>query len=272
MTIQIRAHASVIFDRKGVPSITGVTPGDTECVIAVTANAETDDIYARYRLLGGSWSSENVTFSRTGSGNITITGLTNDRKYQFAVYAKSDAGRSDWEFSYGTPVASSVSPTGMLSLPKYYLKQSLANSSNFQSMTDSEDATEALTYLHDAKITNMTPPWAVVDWSENFEREMFAGGTHDYFKTAGALFMVIRGEVEDADDSVALMMFENRVGAILQDIEDRSGTAGYLAFQGVSKEYGPVRPSLDKKQSKKDAGGILQGDYFETMFVFEFKA
>ena len=83
----------------GQPSITSATSGNGQVTIAITAADESDVIYARYRLTGGgNWAAESETFKRTGSGTITVTGLTNNLKdgYEFSAYAKNLTVTSDW--------------------------------------------------------------------------------------------------------------------------------------------------------------------------------
>lgn len=76
----------------GAPVLTGAVAGDTEVVLTFTADDAADVIYARYRRVaaGQEWSAESETFKRTGSGTITITGLTNSWLYEFTGYAKDD--------------------------------------------------------------------------------------------------------------------------------------------------------------------------------------
>lgn len=76
----------------GNPTITSATPASGQVALAVTADEETDNIYAIYKIAGGSWSAESESFKVTGSGNIAVTGLTNGTPYIFAVYAKSLLG------------------------------------------------------------------------------------------------------------------------------------------------------------------------------------
>ena len=83
----------------GAPAISSAASGDGQVTLTFAADSETDVIYARYRLAsGGNWSAESETFKRTGSGTITITGLTNNLKdgYWFTGYAKSATVTSDW--------------------------------------------------------------------------------------------------------------------------------------------------------------------------------
>ena len=79
--VAMATYGLVFSAVSGTPSLTSATAGDTQVVVALTAGDATDRVYIRYRLTTGTtWSAESVTFSRIGSGNVTITGLTNGRR------------------------------------------------------------------------------------------------------------------------------------------------------------------------------------------------
>ena len=92
------------------PTISGVTPGDGQISINFTAASPTDTIYARYKS-GATWEAESETFKRTGSGTVTITGLTNSVSYELAGYAKSGGETSDWVFARSAPTDGSIDCT-----------------------------------------------------------------------------------------------------------------------------------------------------------------
>ena len=72
------------------PSITGITSGNATLTINVTASDESLKVFAIYKRTNNSavWSDEIPTFSRTGSGAIAITGLTNGSEYDVMAYHK----------------------------------------------------------------------------------------------------------------------------------------------------------------------------------------
>ena len=100
----------LVATKPSAPTITGASPGDGLVALHITAAAELDVIYARYRTTGPSpgWSAESETFKRTGSGDIVITGLANGAIYEFAVYAKTGDLTSDWS----APVIAKPEGTG----------------------------------------------------------------------------------------------------------------------------------------------------------------
>lgn len=96
----------------GQPLVTAIAGGDSQVVLTVTADAESDTIYVRYRAQAtASWCTEAQAFTRTGSGTVTVTGLTNETHYQFGVYAKAENNRSVWDFSTATPTDGSITDT-----------------------------------------------------------------------------------------------------------------------------------------------------------------
>lgn len=102
----------------GIPLITGAVGGDTEVVLTINASTESDTVFVRYRPSGSdAWSAESGGLSRTGDGDVTVTGLTNLTRYQFAAYAKEIAGAdvyySEWDFAAATPDDGSVTPTDL---------------------------------------------------------------------------------------------------------------------------------------------------------------
>ena len=93
-------------------TLVSATAGDTQVTLAVTTDTQSDSIYARYRIVGSGndWSAESATFSRTGDGDIVITGLTNQIKYEFIIYVFNGGCNSDWsEPMFATPTDGSLS-------------------------------------------------------------------------------------------------------------------------------------------------------------------
>jgi len=273
MTINHEAGASVVFNEVSpdAPSITGATPGDTEVVLAIDAATESDVVYARYRTVGGSWSGESESFKRTGDGDITITGLTNETRYQFGIYAKSGVLLSPWDFISATPTASTISPLSILSKPLDYLRTTLANSGNFQTMVDAVDANAALEYIKIVRTDDMDTPWAVVDWSDNFSINQISGGARNHYMSDGSLAFILREAITESDFDDAAIAFMNHVGAILVDLAGLGGTGGYLDWTTLRQEYGPIRPKLKRRQSQTDSEDTLLGNFYEIMFLVDFR-
>lgn len=92
---------------------TPLTAGDGTLALSVVAADAGDVIYARYRrfLTGEAWSAESESFKVTGTGMITLTGLTNEQYYEVIFYTKSGNLTSAWSlprFAAPTDGASAV--------------------------------------------------------------------------------------------------------------------------------------------------------------------
>jgi len=273
MTINLEAGASVVFNEvtPSAPSITAAVGGDTEVTLTIDAAAESDVIYARYRTIGGAWSGESESFKRTGDGDIVVTGLTNETRYQFGAYAKSGVLISEWDFAAATPSDGVITPSSILSGPLDYLRETLANSGNFQSLVDAVDADAALAYIKIVKTDDMTTPWAVVDWSENFNINQISGGARNHYMSDGSLALILREAITESDFDDAAISFMNKAGAILVDLAELGGTAGYLDWTTLRKEYGPIRPNQKRQKTQTDSEGVELGNFYEIMFLVDFR-
>jgi len=73
-----------------MPVITSVVAGDGQVIVSLTTDVQTNDLYLRYREINETeWSAESIALSRTGDGDITITGLVNGYTYMVTAYAKT---------------------------------------------------------------------------------------------------------------------------------------------------------------------------------------
>ena len=110
-TSEVAAYPGAVAP--GDPTLDSVVSvGDGEVTLVFTAAAPADIVYARYRenQTGTPWADESESFKRTGSGNITITGLDNDTEYEFSGYGKESA-TSDWT---GTLLATPTNGTAAM--------------------------------------------------------------------------------------------------------------------------------------------------------------
>lgn len=157
-----------------------------------------------------------------------------------------------------------VTPTGMISLPLDHMRKTIADSAAFRTWVGAADQAAALAKVYPVLTTATTPPFAVVDWAENFRRLKVAGGTRNFFRQEGDLTVLFRGAVNAAhDDADAAYTFLNTVGAILAEMEALAGTAGYLDITGITLVDGPSRPLEDEKQSF--------ADFYQAIYRVEFQ-
>lgn len=106
----VGTYAPDFSDIPDAPTITAVTVNASSVTIAFAAATETDRVYLRYRTVytGGAWSAESETLALTGSGTITVSGLTAHVRHEFILYAKAEGLLSHWS----TPVMAEATPMG----------------------------------------------------------------------------------------------------------------------------------------------------------------
>ena len=79
-----------VIPTPNMPVITSVVAGDGQVIVSLTTDVQTNDLYLRYREINETeWSAESIALSRTGDGDITITGLVNGYTYMVTAYAKT---------------------------------------------------------------------------------------------------------------------------------------------------------------------------------------
>ena len=72
------------------PTLVSATAGDQQMVLNVNLNDDGDTAYIRWRRpCAAEWSAISEDYKLTASGNITITGLTNYRPYDFVAVSKN---------------------------------------------------------------------------------------------------------------------------------------------------------------------------------------
>jgi hypothetical protein len=156
-----------------------------------------------------------------------------------------------------------VEPAGLFSLPMKYLRDALAQSSNFQAWVEADNATEALESIHLVKISgsSYTRPFALIDFGEDYDRFREAGGNVSHFVPSGSLLLMFEMDVASENEDSwqdACLAFTNTVGAIIADIEALSGQAGYLNIKHWE---------LKKLQRSLEDEEITEGDYY--MMIIE---
>lgn len=156
-----------------------------------------------------------------------------------------------------------VAPTGMLSLPIDFLRNTVASSSTFQGWTSTANESAAKARVHAVNAAaSATAPMAVVGWQPGYVRTKDGGGIRNHFTGNGPLFLLFRAGITESDNADAEYAFLNKVGAILSEMELVAGTATYLDTESVTLTDGPYRPE------ENEALGI--GDYYEALFAVEF--
>jgi hypothetical protein len=85
-----------------------------------------------------------------------------------------------------------------------------------------------------------------------------SGGDHNEFSNTGTLFMELEVAYDSGDDKPTAdenVVFENAVGAIIDDLQDLAGGPGYLNILAIGLDYGPFWPAPEDI----DLMGTFQG-------------
>lgn len=239
-------------------------------VLSLTAAASADALYALYRLnsTGTAWSAESASFSRTGTGDITVDGLSNGSQYQFTAYAKAPGGVCSAliEPRTCTPAASSsTEPDGPVSLVLENFETLLANAPAFQTFCgagSAECARECIfkTVVDDAEDDESAARargYAYI-WDhgdQGWTSTRAAGGTRGWFLDRGTLGMELVKDIPsspvdlttDGTKRLAHTWFTNLVGNILADMKKLSGSGTYLVVREIEVDRPAGRPPADEE-------------------------
>ena len=156
-----------------------------------------------------------------------------------------------------------VVASGWLSLALENLRTLLAACPSFQTWVGAADAAAAKARIHRVSKAGPTRPFALVDQWTDASATAFAGGAGESFTHSGSQILRFEGEVseQDSDEPAdAFYTFWNAVGAIILEMEQLSGTDGYLVVRSIMLEDGPFR--------SKDFEGEAD-DYYYADFVVE---
>ena len=150
-----------------------------------------------------------------------------------------------------------TTPSGILSLPMKYLRDSLADCAAFRTFAGAADQAAALARIHyfeltppadveaytKAEITALRPYAIVATQDRNgFSAELDGASDHFEFADSGRLWLYVARTV--AGDQPELE-FCNHLGAIVAGLCKLAGQAGYLALTEISLEAGPFRGHHD---------------------------
>ena len=140
-----------------------------------------------------------------------------------------------------------TTPTGLLAEPLYHLAFLIASSTAFQTWTATENATAALAHVHIVEPDDgpVTHPFCVVTW-EKCRWNAVAGGTGLQHQANGEMYALFEAKIDETDINVSkepAYKFTNSLGAIIQDMLDKSGTGGYLFVPSITMDEKPNRAS-----------------------------
>ncbi len=161
-----------------------------------------------------------------------------------------------------------VTPAGLFSLPVDFMRKTIAGSSSFRTLVGAANATAALAFVHafSASGSQLAASFfAVVEFGEDWARTMHAGGSNNFFESeSSSLQVLFHQKVTKADDVDAAYEFTNDIGAIISDMEQLSGTAGFLDIQETRLIEGPYRPEEDEARSQTN------GDFYRILLRVDY--
>jgi hypothetical protein len=200
----------------------------------------------------------------SGDGDVAQAGLDVDTWYTFVAVSASGGVPSlpsNIESVYVEVTSSDVTPSGITSLPAYYLAEMVARSSTFQSWvgatgTEAQRIATALTRIHRTVYgkpeSGFVRPYAAI-WDGDFETQIVSGGTRHYYggSERGDLTLVFEAAVNSSHTATeAKDAFTNETGPVIDEVWTLAGTAGYLAITGMNRMGGAGHPAVAGKSEE----------------------
>ena len=253
-----------------MPVITVVRLSETSVLFTATSPSE-GAIYPLWMLATDTgWTVKPDPAWVLDSTPTEIDGLTAGATYIFTAYISNGL-----EKSLSSPVRvitltadeDDGTPDGVLSRPLHYLRETIAASETFRNWVGATTGTEeenlAAARLRVAIIRDSSGqlPIVTIGHGDQFGKQQIAGGLHNHLRLAGSLSMTIDAAVAAGDtDEIAAYKFENKVGAILDEMEAVAGTGGYLDISGWEIKDGPYFCPVDERDNSDNAVEKIQMD------------
>jgi len=208
--------------------------------------------YAYYRTGTGAYTKFTDT-SIAADGDIAVTGLTNGTAYGFQVINESGSYLSvPSNEMFSSPTDGSNAASGIMALPKSYLRTLLAASSTFQAWVGVADAESALAYIHitalDATDGEFDRPFGLVSDADpaTFARRAEGGGAGNTYIDEGVLHLYLEAAVAASGHEAQDYEFTNTVSGIIADMSAIAGTGSYLNAVDFEIVSGPARSGEDE--------------------------
>ncbi len=159
--------------------------------------------------------------------------------------------------------------TSRLSKPIDFLRDTIANSATFITWTGSANAAAAKLKVFvneqgspDEDLPLSAMPLAIVQW-ESFDRFFTSKGENNLFESDGSLSLrFYAGITDDDNEESALYEFLNNVGAVIDEMGQLAGTAGFLDI---------TRKSMSSMPQRADVNGEQQlGKYYTMKWTVEY--
>lgn len=260
------------------PEITAAVAGDGQVVLTIAANAETDVIIVRHRQMPQSWAAAPATPSIVGSGDVTISGLTNGRPYEFAAYTVRP-GLSDWSQPVFSTPTTGAAVTGPYAGAVEALRMMLANTTAWQTLCGVGDAESARgrTYFDSLPAVDglanfnttlvAARPCALVFADDKYQVDRIAVGSSGTFSTSGDLGIIMEfypPQELAGDDALdaAYRWAMNQIDGVIRGLYAQSGQPGLISIRSVRMLGRPERSGKTEAQN--------QGDFFMAGFTVSY--
>lgn len=148
-----------------------------------------------------------------------------------------------------------VTPTGCLSLTLSRVRTMLSECATFRTWVGAANPTAALAFIHIAASTSSATRQAVVDLTDDFNKEQIAGGGATYLVTSGSTvikFMSTATPSATYEDNA--YEFYNFLGGVWEELAAQSGTSGNVNIRAMTITEKPWRSQEDD--------GDTDGDYW----------
>ena len=132
-----------------------------------------------------------------------------------------------------------------------HLKESIANSANFQAWTSTGDAAAAKAFIHIQEIPAVRPivrPYALI-FKEPDDISIKRAVSIDTFRDGGRIHILFEGLSLAAETTLEgkYVEFLNRIDAIINEIWAQRNTAGRLNLQESERDGGPGPVAQNRK-------------------------
>lgn len=262
----MRALARILRTFGHTPASTPTAPtglsvsndGDGDAITATVTGTGT--IRLLYNVQGASAVTEGST--RSGSGTIALSGLTNNTWYECQAIVEDGECKSNPTPAVGVYVTdTSATEEGPWTLPLVHLRESLATTARFQTWIGATGATAA-ERIAEAKLkihmVGFNPtgasdyPFALVVQSGRFRSHSIGGGASHHYIDDGELGIFFVSAITASymdrgiitDYAAAEFEHTNDVGQIVADLEDLAVANGLLIINSIETDAGaqPIHP------------------------------
>ena len=152
-----------------------------------------------------------------------------------------------------------VTPVGIISASIDNLRTLIASTPEFQQWTGSAEALSRIHIKSEPEIQALVRPFAVVDLHDNYGWKQQASS--GCFTANSDLLLIIEDTVDDnhaGNDADAFMAFSNRIGTLIGDLMNLSGTGELMQVTEIQIEGGLERFTMS------------EGDFYRCQMIISY--